>query len=232
MPIRADVPLLPSQKNDVFRIVENAGFDPGDFEWQVASVPGPHTVDALVHRAHDEFSFAFDINIARNRSLVPELEPDRISYFSPGAEVIREAVGCHGWDEQLRLAARWLHTLRREVDAVSLWDTLGSETTRQIAAANLSNRPLTREERKVVEVQAEQVRAYLRAHVNDRETLARLEKKVDELLDASKRLGIKDYAMVSLGLLMSMAVGAAFTGAQAQAFVNLFYSGVRLLLGH
>ena len=41
----------------------------------------------------------------------------------------------------------------------------------------------------------------------------------------------KTCAVVSLGLLVSIAVQAGFTGHQAQELVSLFFNGVRLLLG-
>ncbi|HEY5476888.1 MAG TPA: hypothetical protein VIK11_09240 [Tepidiformaceae bacterium] len=227
---RANVPLLESQKNDVFQLVRRYGFDPGQFEWHVTTVPGGYTVDRLDHRSPRDYFFAFDI-IPNRDSYLAGLEDDRKSYFSPGPEQARAAGTCYGWTAQLGHVEMWLSALRREVDTVSLWDTLGSETTRLMAEANLSNRSLTKDERQLIEVQAQQVRAFLRANVDDHETLARVEKKVDELVDASKRLGIKDYAMVSLSLLLTMAVQAAFTGQQAQELVNLFYKGARLLLG-
>jgi hypothetical protein len=132
---RAKVPLLESQKNLVFRVVEAAGFDPNDFEWQIRPVaPSGHTVDVLTH---GEYFFASAMN-PRQGFRAPELQPDRLSVFSPGVDTAGARATGFGWEEQVHHVQLWLTALKREVETISLWDTLGSATTRQMAEANLS----------------------------------------------------------------------------------------------
>lgn len=228
---RAQVPLREPQKNDVFRLVASRRFDPGDFEWDVFQGPRGYTIDRIVHRpSGGTFFFAFDV-IPQTNFGMPSIEGDRVGYFSPGPEHMNANANAFGWDDQLGNVALWLDNLRQEVDTVSLWDTVGSTMARQVAEANLPNRSLTTDERRLVQAQVVQVRAYIRANVDDPETLKRVEKKLDELIDSSKRLGVKDYANASLGLILGIAMTAAFSGHQAQELVNLFFNGVRILLG-
>ena len=231
-PNKANTPILDSQKNDVFRLVRDHGFDPGDFQWQVAASaarPGD-TVDQLAHVASGDRGFAFAFEFNTNR-LTP-YDNDRISMFSPGPEHFRVVDYELGWEAQLRVVDVWLSNLRREVETVSLWDTFGREPMRELATADFSNSPLSKEQREAVEARVTQARGYLRANVEDRERLRRVEKKLDELLEASKHLGKKDFATFSLGVMMQIAVDAAFNPHQAQELVNLFFTGVRALLGH
>lgn len=100
-----------------------------------------------------------------------------------------------------------------------------------MAAANLPNRPLSKEEMQGVELRVKQLRIYLRNNVDDPQRLARVEKKLDDLIAGSKRLGVKDFANVSLGILMTIAVEATLSGHQARELVNLFFNGLRALLG-
>lgn len=71
----------------------------------------------------------------------------------------------------------------------------------------------------------------LRSNVDDRETLKRLEAKVDDLIESSKRLGVKDFAMTSLGVLLTIAWEAALDAHKAQEMVNLFTHGLRAVPG-
>jgi hypothetical protein len=224
---KADRPLLGWQKNDVFQRVQAFGFEAGDFHWDLAASPGfpGVTVEQLIHDA-SEYFFVFDL--ARR---ITGYEADRASYFSPGPDRAHVATTGFGWDGQLEHVAVWLASLRKEVDTVSLWDTFGRDATREMAAANLSNKPLSKEQRQAVELRAGRVRSYLRATIDDRAQLDRVERKVDDLIDASKRLGVKDFASVSLGILMTIAVEAALNPHQAQELVNLFFGGLRALLG-
>lgn len=216
-----------SQRNAVFRAVESFGFDPGDFEWQVAASPiRPNdTIDSLVHLSSG-YHFAFEYNTNR-------YDPaDRMSLFSPGPDSPRVVTPAMGWDEQIQHVYIWLRSLAREVSTVSLWDTFGREPTRELATANLSDSKLNKEQRQEIEVRVQTVRLYLRANVDDPDRRARAEKKLDELIDASKRLGKKDFANVALGLLMTIAVEAALDPDRAQHVVNLFFTGVHTLLGN
>ena len=91
MPRKANAPLLESQKNVVFRIVQTMGFDPGDFEWQVATVPGGYSVDKLVHRAHERL-LLLCLTSSRT-SILTSQGSQKIGevYFSPGPEHMRLA---------------------------------------------------------------------------------------------------------------------------------------------
>jgi hypothetical protein len=228
---KAQVALRETQKNDVFRLVVNQGFDPSDFEWDVATTGFvEHTIDRIVHRpSGGSFFFAFDI--IPGSAFGPSLEGDRLGIFSPGPEHMQQRASAIGWDGQLRHVALWLAALRQEVDTVSIWDTIGSATARQVAEANLPNRSLTKDEQRLIQLQVVQVRVYIRANVDDPATLKRIEKKLDELVESSKRLGVKDFANASLGLILGIAMTAAFNGHQAQELVNLFFNGVHVLLG-
>jgi hypothetical protein len=224
----ADVPLRETQKNQVGVLVRRAGFDLGEFKWRVVPVGG-HTVDELVHESTG-YQFAFDI-IPPSGLPYGIREEDRASYFSPGPEHVRQRANSYGWDAQLEVVEVWLEALKEEVGTVSIWDTFGRQLTRELAEADLSNRPMTGEELKEFAAGVAQVRGFIRANVGDPERLRRVEEKVDELLDAGNRLGLRDLASFSLGTMMTIAVTAAFSPDQAQHLVNLFFVGVRVLLG-
>jgi hypothetical protein len=137
-----------------------------------------------------------------------------------------------GWDGQLEVFQSWLGALRSETGTVSLWDTLGSQSARDLATADLSNRRLTNEERRHIAERIEQVRIYLKSTVTDQEALNRIDDKLDYLIESSKRLGVKDFANLALGVLMTLGIEAALDVHRAQEVVNLFLSGMRVLLGH
>jgi hypothetical protein len=227
--LTAQTPILTTQRNAVFHLIQGHKFDPGDFEWQVAASPirPGDTIDYLVH-VPSGYGFAFEYNTIR-LSYDPE---DRMSMFSPGPDSPRVTALTAGWVGQMEHVEVWLRSLTREVSTVSLWDTFGREPTRELASANLSNNQLNKEQRQEIEARVAKVRAYLRNNVDDRARLTRVEKKLDELVDASKRLGKRDFANVALGLLMTIAVEAALDPDKAQHVVNLFFTGVHALLGN
>ena len=157
---------------------------------------------------------------------------DRLSLFSPGPDRGgRVMVKGYGWESQLEHCQMWLRSLRSEVETVSLWDTLGSGAARELGLATFSDRKLSKEQQKEIAVRVQRVRVYLRSNVEDREALRRIEAKLTDLEDASKRLGTKDFANVALGALISIGMEAALDAHKAQEMVNLFLGGLRALLG-
>jgi hypothetical protein len=225
------LPLLTSQKNAVYRFVENYGFDPADFEWRVAVSPQGDdvTVETLQHRS-TQYAFTFDTN-RRGRGPLG-LTPDRLSFMKPGPEQPFAVSEDYGWDEQLRSVGTWLGVLKREVSQESLWDRLSQEPMRAVAVARLDNGRLSKEERRTVEQGVGQAKAYVAANIDDRETLKRIEGKLDEIKDASGRLGRKEFVNAALGALMGIAFMGALTSDQMNAIARLIFSDLPRMLGH
>lgn len=225
---KAQSPLLVAQKNEVFRLAEYVGFDPRDFHWDVRNVEqGGPTVDVLVHTASGHF-FAFGVTNP-NRHALGE---DRLSVFQPGVDR-GGTVGVtgFGWEGQRDTFVEWLRALKNEVDTVSLWDTLGSGAARELALATFPDRKLTKEQQAEVKVRIQNIRIYLRSNVDDRDSLRRIEAKLDDLEDSSSRLSAKDFANAAVGALLMIAWEAAMDPHKAQEMVNLFLGGLRSLLG-
>lgn len=223
------MPLLVEQKNQVLRLVEQLGLDPRDFAWDaVRTEQGMPTVERLTHSTTGHF---FIFGFADQRSYVIQME-DRLSIFAPGPDRGGSfAVKGYGWESQLEHCRIWLRALKSEVETVSLWDTLGTGAARDLALASFNDHKLTREQQREIQLRAQRVRQYLRSNVDDPNTMRRIEAKLDYLVDSSKRLGAKDFANVSLALLLAVALEAALNPHQAQEMVNLFTIGLRALLG-
>lgn len=136
-----------------------------------------------------------------------------------------------GWEGQRDTFVSWVRALKTEVDTVSLWDTLGSGAARELALATFPDRKLTKEQQAEVKVRIQHIKVYLRSNVDDRETLRRIEAKLDDLEESSKRLGVKDFANAAVGALLMIAWEAAMDPHKTQEMVNLFFGGLRSLLG-
>jgi hypothetical protein len=225
---KAESPLLVVQANAVLRLLENKGFDPRDFHWDIQRVEqGGPTVDRIVHTASGHF-FTFGVTNPSRHAF----SEDRLSIFQPGIDrggVVGEK--SVGWDTQFRIFLFWADALKSEVETVSLWDTLGSGAARELALATFPDRKLTKEQQAEVKVRVQTIRVYLRSNVDDRDTLRRIEAKLDDLEEATKRLGVKDFANAAVGALLMIAWEAALDPHKAQEMVNLFLGGLRSLLG-
>lgn len=225
----AKLPLLKSQKNDVFRVVELRGFHPADFEWVVMESPlGDRvTIDVLRHKA-SQFDFLFDINRRR-----PPLgvQADRISIYRPGLETPVGRSDDFDWDGQLGSLSRWLDFVRRETTQESLWEQLDQEPLRVVATSTYDNERLSKDERRAIEAGVAQAKAYVENVVADTAQLARIEQKLDEICDASTRLGRRDFANAAMGALMGVAFEAVLTSEQMNTLAGFIFTNATRLLG-
>jgi hypothetical protein len=115
---RPHVVLTTTQGNEVFRMLEQNGFDPHVFRWDESRPfsQRPHPADLLLYRPSGkpqtpEMFFAFG--------------RDRVA-CSPGTERLYDEWSVSDWREQIPYLALWLGTLKRETGP-SLWDNLPLE---------------------------------------------------------------------------------------------------------
>ena len=225
----ADHPLLPTQKNDVYRLIEGKGLFPGDFDWQVIeSAQDRATVERLLHRGTGYF-FIFDTN--RSGSYAIDLEGDRLSYLYPGPEHPRVKNLSHGWEGQRRDFALWLDVVAREASTASLWDRITQEPLRAISSVPpRDNGNLNKDEKKAIEAGVRQARIYLQGVVDDPARLRRIEAKLDDIKDSSGRLGRRDFVNAALGAVVAIVIEAALNSDQANHLMRLIFNeGTRLL---
>lgn len=109
--------LLTSQRNEVLRLVEKAGFDPALFGWkdtpsafQESAGATPTLVPMLVYR-ETVFYFVFDLKSGKHFSI-----------FSPGAETAQEMQYPGSWRLQLQYFGEWLSHVSRETRQDDLWE--------------------------------------------------------------------------------------------------------------
>jgi hypothetical protein len=131
--------LLPSQKNEIFRLIEEGGLNPADFRWgeitlRRADSSRTFTVPALRHTSSD-FYFAFGGRSGGGDILI---------YFSPDPRG-------HGWDPSetwhsvLGWVKTWLRDLRHEIGERDLWGELVAQhAARRLRPDSDINTPLRR----------------------------------------------------------------------------------------
>ena len=102
--------LLRSQRNDTFKVIQNAGLDPAAFVWETRRGQWSNTdSDVLVH---SESGGAF---------MIDRHEGAFKTYYVPGEETTTAKRRASDWAGLLRLLSQWLENLKREMYAPNLW---------------------------------------------------------------------------------------------------------------
>jgi len=99
--------------------------------------------------------------------------------------------------------------LKREIDAPDLWNSISQGTDLiDSAASDTPNTPFTPDEKKYILSGLNEIKQYfLTAHKLDSELV---EGRINYLIEASERLGRKDWKNLLLATLISIIVSAAF----------------------
>lgn len=228
----ANIKLLRSQTNDVFRSLIGIGFMPSEFEWRArpSGFQEDTTVPLLLHK-QTGFYFVFDMNAGKMR----------ICLASPHKGVAGEGYiqSVEKWEALLRIFSTWLEDVKREQTEPDLWRTTSTE--RLLIAPrldDLENSPFDEPERARISLAIEEMRQFLRltGHYT-KEQMAFIDSRLNHLEESSHRLGRKDWITLAMGTLTNIVVGVALAPDAAREFVrtasNLFgwiTSGLHLLL--
>lgn len=104
--------LLKKQRNELFRIIEEVGLEPSNFEWLEEHVKGPqtdHVISKLVYRGSPYF-YRFDVTMTRY-----------LCKKCPGLQKATGLAKFTGWSSVVADFVHWARRLKAEIDAPDLW---------------------------------------------------------------------------------------------------------------
>jgi hypothetical protein len=138
----------------------------------------------------------------------------------------------YSWQALMERVSTWVHDVKRDLDTPDLWAELQRETKLLGAGSNVvtENTVFTAEEQKQI---AERLRE-LAKHVSQMHSLSKaqidaLEEKLDYLVDASGRLGRKDWLNAFIGATFGYVLAAALPPDSARIIFQTFLRAVGLL---
>lgn len=217
-------PLLRSQRNEAFDWVVRSGFDPGAFEVGDATWGDDNPI-RCTRFAYRDTPYFFDVSTVRGTFSVRH---------SPGASEIVTYQMSLGSDfnSVQRPFVAWLAYLRRETEAVDLWDLYRQGPGLFFAGADIDrNEPITEAELAQITIGVERVRVYLVEQGVEGQVLADANAKLDYLIEASHRSGRFDWANIAFSTVFNIALAAAFDPERARVLFELLAAPVRRLLG-
>jgi hypothetical protein len=185
--------LLDSQWDAVMLLIRRLGFDPNEFErgTTVGTAPPIKVIPQLVHPPTDsKLNFDYDVN--RNSHGVA---------YTPGEQSPWDEAYLLDWPSVLFWVERWLKNVERERSTPNLWEML--EQSRELLAAyeetgDETNTPFSAEEQQQIAAQLNEIQALLVSqHGADPATL---ERGIEELKEASKRSGRREWLFLFLGV--------------------------------
>jgi hypothetical protein len=219
-----DSRLLKTETNLIFKWVEQSGLDPSEFDWfdEDLEASGEYgfgsKVSTLLHRPT---GFYYTFGLYRDE-------------YSPGhfERTGRVHLGERKWQFREVHFRQWLSNVRQEHEAPDLWqEILNQRRLLELAVApRLENAQFSSEERDFVRKQFDELgKQIVSMHRLQLQQAEALENVFAYLSDSMNRFGKKDWLLLAIGTLVSVASNAAFSPAAAKALLHGFVSAIQPL---
>jgi len=204
------------KRNEIYEAVKAAGLSPETFSWDDGAEPilfrhpssGAHFVFGGVPGFYATSFVAGDYTRSETRS------------FS--------------WQALMQRVRTWLSYVKLDIETPDLWDQLRREAELLGRATDeaLENTHFAPDERDEIVSQLNEFREYAtKTFALSEEHLKDLNSKVDYLIEATSRLGRKDWLNACIGALMGLIVVAALPPDVAHHCLQALWSGIAHFFG-
>ena len=204
--------LLVSQRNEIYRHIQEAGQSPDDFGWDETPSAFMETsfgvatrVPKLVHGATGYY-YAFDLKGDKHHA-----------FLSPGSDTAQESRYPGSWEYQLQYFDNWLSYIARETAAGDLWARLVAEV-RVVARTplELAATPLTQVEIGHISKQLDALGERVDAIAGTTHCVA---SEIGYLKMELARQSRRDWFFMFVGVLATVGTGLALAPEQVTAMV-------------
>jgi hypothetical protein len=204
------------QKNQLFEAIEGAGLDPREFEFE----DGDAEV-RLKHKWSDScFIFGGDAGHYVGRCVVGDGPDWPYEIYS--------------WQTLMPRVKRWLEEVKRDLETPDLWAELRREAELLGAGVDkvTENTPFTLDEQKQIAARIDELaKSVSRTHSLSEDQMHALDAKLDYLVDASRRLGRKDWFITFIGVIITFVLTAAIAPESARTIFQTFLRAIGHLYG-
>lgn len=189
--------LLRTQQNEVLESIKWAGLNPNEFEWEEISSQNMNKIISKIKHKYDDYYFIFDYLNERDYAI-----------YSPGKNIRIQRNYPGNWYEQTLYVKKWLIELKKVIEAPNLWDEIEKykPTFSLQSIERLDNKKINKEEvvnisnaLKSLENKIESEFQELKA-----EDINFIKSELQYLSEAGKRLGRKDWILLSIGQIVGI----------------------------
>jgi hypothetical protein len=201
--------LLTSQRNEVFKTIQDSGFVPSDFEW--AEVESRHGFSRVPQLRHIPTGYYFSIE----RGEIDYNETGFFVSYSPGLETQHDGDTSGTWVNVVKAVAFWLKNVRRETELPDLWDSLegGNQLLQDDTEQSSDNLPFTQAELPQIRIALEEIKTYVLKTKDLTEAQRNIvNARFSHMEEAATRMGRKDWLSLVVGSLLGVAFNIALNG--------------------
>jgi hypothetical protein len=209
--------LLKTQRNQVVRAAQAAGFDPLEFDWDDGGD------DIRFHHPPSGAYFVFGGNAG-----------NYVVRYKAGDEQERE-VRKYTWDALMESVKVWLANAKQDIETPDIWDELWRQRAllRDVSDESFENTRFTPSEQDDIARRLNELREYVvTTYPLSESQLVELNSKLDYLVGAAGRVGRKDWLLLSFTVILSSLFGLALSPDVSRDIFEMLVRSIAHLFGH
>jgi hypothetical protein len=211
-------------RNRMFKAIESSGFDPAEFGFD-----DTEGRVLITHSSGSTFEFSLRIDTLPEVEGLPIMTRESYVYEYNVVEG-EHASGLSGTIDALsRLyVEEWLNEIRETVGVPDFWDELkrGRQLVAEIQQES-GNSPFTDDERRQIVAQLQAIKTQAKEQFElTVEQIARVNERLDEVAEASKRMGRKDWLIYFLGTITALIIAATVTSGMGDHIFTTVIQGI------
>lgn len=200
--------LLISQKNDIFDIIVDEGFDPAYFKFSEEKINNNEIVTYLRYKS-TKYYFMF-------RSTVSGFQ----TMYSPALRYLEEEESTRGgWKQFSTRIRKWLKFLKQETNTLNKWDTFKNEL-QQIPftfSYDDNNEKFSFQELKIIKLKIDDIKNEIKNLELSHETIKLLNTKFDSLYFKACKLSKTDWKELFIGAIIGVILNLAIPPKTSEA---------------
>ena len=211
------------ERNRLYQLIAESEFEPTEFD-----LDDEGDKATVTHNSGSVFEFSLR---ARNDNPLKEFGIDDISYEYKFSVV--EGNSETGSSSSIRLVSTlhvptWLKEIRLTVGVPDYWDEMkrGQQLLAKIQKDS-ANTPFTQDEQRQIAAQLQEIKKQVREQFAlASEQIAQVDEKLDEVAEASTRMGRKDWLIYFLGTITALIITATVTAGVGEHIFTIVIQGI------
>jgi len=215
------------QRNEIFAALDSKDVDPDDCELTQPHRPGPDNSTIFAEVRHVPTNSVFELSRIGETDFYWWTVHD--GPHSPGKNRYEN------WAEMLNQLEHWAEEVQYVADVPDFWVELRQvpEILAAAQAPDASNAPFTLDEWGELSTHLDQAKDAVRRENPEltADQMSAIEQALDEIKEAGKRVGRKDWVMLANGALLGLVVNDLVPPHVVQSAFNMLITGIGHLFG-
>ena len=218
------------ERNKIYEAIARSGADPNEFDLQERPTEAviTHSSGSTLRFTEEEYGGSYAFAMGGYTAY-------KVSAIVKDGRDLKQSIE-ETFDRLIGVINRWADEVARIAGAPDLWAEMrqGRRLISDIQEKASENTPFTEDEMRRIAAQFQKIKKQVREQLElTGEQIAQVDEKLDEISEASKRMGRKDWLIYVLGSITALIITATVTAGVGehifsmvtQALIHLFTGG-------